>query len=291
MKKTVNVNIGGAPFTVDEDAYGMLKKYLNEIEIRLDGVDDKETMQDIEIRIADIFNGAISAQSQVVDAALVKRAIAIIGSAREFGEPRRSLPDQEPGPGPDRQRRLYRSRREKIIGGVCGGIAEYSGIDLTLVRVLMALFIIFGVGLMVYIVMWIFMVFFAGIDYRLFFQCALACLVAMTELNIDNIKAQMRKGILEYCILSIISRNDAYASSIIAELKAAEMIVVEGTLYPLLTRQKNQGLLSYRWEESPQGPPRKYYSITQKGRECLEQLDIAWSELISQIRIIRDGNR
>ena len=149
MKKTVNVNIGGAPFTVDEDAYGMLKKYLNEIEIRLDGVDDKETMQDIEIRIADIFNGAISARSQVVDAALVKRAIAIIGSAREFGEPRRSLPDQEPGPGPDR------SRREKIIGGVCGGIAEYSEIDLTLVRVLMALFIIFGVGLMVYIVMWI----------------------------------------------------------------------------------------------------------------------------------------
>lgn len=155
MKKTVNVNIGGAPFTVDEDAYGMLKKYLNEIEIRLDGVDDKETMQDIEIRIADIFNGTISARSQVVDAALVKRAIAIIGSAREFGEPRRSLPDQEPGPGPDRQRRLYRSRREKIIGGVCGGIAEYSEIDLTLVRVLMALFIIFGVGLMVYIVMWI----------------------------------------------------------------------------------------------------------------------------------------
>ena len=96
MKKTVNVNIGGAPFTVDEDAYGMLKKYLNEIEIRLDGVDDKETMQDIEIRIADIFNGAISARSQVVDAALVKRAIAIIGSAREFGEPRRSLPDQDP---------------------------------------------------------------------------------------------------------------------------------------------------------------------------------------------------
>ena len=74
-------------------------------------------------------------------------------------------------------------------------------------------------------------------------------------------------------------------------VSAAEMIVVEGTLYPLLTRQKNQGLLSYRWEESPQGPPRKYYSITQKGRECLEQLDIAWSELISQIRIIRDGNR
>lgn len=111
----------------------------------------------------------------------------------------------------------------------------------------------------------------------------------MGEMNIDNIKAQMRKGILEYCILSIISRNDAYASSIIAELKAAEMIVVEGTLYPLLTRQKNQGLLAYRWEESPQGPSRKYYSITEKGRQCLEQLDMAWTELISQIRTIREG--
>lgn len=73
--------------------------------------------------------------------------------------------------------------------------------------------------------------------------------------NVDNIKAQMRKGILEYCILSIISRGDSYASAIISELKAAEMIVVEGTLYPILTRQKNQGLLSYRWEESPQGLP------------------------------------
>ena len=87
--------------------------------------------------------------------------------------------------------------------------------------------------------------------------------------NVDNIKAQMRKGILEYCILSIISRGDSYASAIISELKAAEMIVVEGTLYPILTRQKNQGLLSYRWEESPQGPPRKYYTITDLGREYL----------------------
>lgn len=107
--------------------------------------------------------------------------------------------------------------------------------------------------------------------------------------NVDNVKAQMRKGILEYCILSIISRNDAYASSIIAELKEAEMIVVEGTLYPILTRQKNQGLLAYRWEESPQGPPRKYYSITSKGREFLDQLDIAWSEFTTQIALIRNG--
>ena len=110
-------------------------------------------------------------------------------------------------------------------------------------------------------------------------------------MNLENTQAQMRKGILEYCILLIISRQDAYVSDIIHKLKDSRIIVVEGTIYPMLTRLKNAGLLAYRWEESPQGPPRKYYSITQKGRECLEQLDIAWSELISQIRIIRDGNR
>ncbi len=78
-------------------------------------------------------------------------------------------------------------------------------------------------------------------------------------MNTENTKAQMRKGILEYCILAILSRGSAYAVDIINKLRKAELIVVEGTLYPLLTRQKNAGLLSYRWEESPQGPPRKYY--------------------------------
>lgn len=111
----------------------------------------------------------------------------------------------------------------------------------------------------------------------------------MGTINVDNAKAQMRKGILEYCILLILSREDSYAPKIIAELKNAEMIVVEGTLYPILTRQKNQELLSYRWEESPQGPPRKYYSITQKGREALAQLDSSWDELIRQIEAIK-GN-
>ena len=92
-------------------------------------------------------------------------------------------------------------------------------------------------------------------------------------MNVDNIQAQMRKGILEYCLLSILSRQDAYASEIISELKNARMIVVEGTLYPILTRLKNQELLSYRWEESPQGPTRKYYTITSRGREALALLD------------------
>ncbi len=100
----------------------------------------------------------------------------------------------------------------------------------------------------------------------------------------------MRKGILEYCILSILSRGDSYAPQIIAELKAADMMVVEGTLYPILTRQKNQGLLTYRWEESPQGPPRKYYSLTPEGREALRQLDAEWDALVGQIDNIR-GNK
>ena len=99
----------------------------------------------------------------------------------------------------------------------------------------------------------------------------------------------MRKGILEYCILSILSREDSYAPKIIAELKEAQMIVVEGTLYPILTRQKNQGLLTYRWEESPQGPPRKYYMLTDKGRQQLALLDDAWTEMVEQSKVIRYG--
>ena len=107
------------------------------------------------------------------------------------------------------------------------------------------------------------------------------------EYNVENARSQMRKGVLEYCILSILNRREAYASSIIEELKAANMIVVEGTLYPLLIREKNQGLLSYRWEESTQGPPRKYYVITDKGRAQLAEMDAAWNELVESIRALR----
>jgi PadR family transcriptional regulator, regulatory protein PadR len=106
-------------------------------------------------------------------------------------------------------------------------------------------------------------------------------------MDLENNKAQMRKGILEYCILSVLSRNSCYASDIIKELKEAEVIVVEGTLYPLLTRQKNAGLLSYRWEESQQGPPRKYYELTEAGRAYLADLDKSWKELVESVNLIR----
>jgi PadR family transcriptional regulator PadR len=105
----------------------------------------------------------------------------------------------------------------------------------------------------------------------------------------DNVRAQMRKGVLEYCILCILSRKEAYASNILEELKTANMLVVEGTLYPLLIRQKNQGLLSYRWEESPQGPPRKYYVITDKGRAQLAEMDAAWQEMTQSIETLKQS--
>ena len=107
-------------------------------------------------------------------------------------------------------------------------------------------------------------------------------------MNSDNAKAQIRKGILEYCILCVLSGGDAYASDIINRLKDAQMIVVEGTLYPLLTRQKNAGLLSYRWEESTQGPPRKYYSITEEGHRFLTDLDASWQELVYSVNQLRN---
>ena len=107
-------------------------------------------------------------------------------------------------------------------------------------------------------------------------------------MNLDNTKAQMKKGVLEYCILAILTKNSRYTSDIIQELKEAKVIVVEGTLYPLLTRQKNAGLLSYRWEESTQGPPRKYYELTDKGRSFLKELDNSWNDLVKAVSLIRN---
>lgn len=108
------------------------------------------------------------------------------------------------------------------------------------------------------------------------------------QVNLENTQAQMRKGILELVILSVLNRNDAYASDIINELKKAKLIVVEGTLYPLLTRLKNGGLLTYRWEESSQGPPRKYYVITDDGKQFLQQLKKTWEELNQAVKQISD---
>lgn len=110
-------------------------------------------------------------------------------------------------------------------------------------------------------------------------------------MNPDNYRAQMRKGMLEYCILLVLSRGDAYASEILARLKAADLIVVEGTIYPLLTRLKNDGLLIYRWEESTQGPPRKYYSLTNEGAQALDVLESAWTQLSSVVTNLKENSQ
>ena len=104
---------------------------------------------------------------------------------------------------------------------------------------------------------------------------------------IENNKTQMRRGVLEYSILLILASGDEYASSIISKLKDVNIIVAEGTTYPLLIRLKKLGLLNYRWEESPQGPPRKYYTLTAEGKEYLRSLDEAWDKLVEQINAIR----
>jgi PadR family transcriptional regulator PadR len=109
-------------------------------------------------------------------------------------------------------------------------------------------------------------------------------------MNVENTQVQMRKGILEFCILHIISRGEVYASDMLEELTAAKIMVVEGTLYPLLTRLKNAGLVEYKWVESTSGPPRKYYTLTQAGTEFLSSLQLTWTELVTSTSQIMNNN-
>lgn len=107
--------------------------------------------------------------------------------------------------------------------------------------------------------------------------------MTQTDNELDSVKTQMRKGTLEFCILLIISKGQVYSSDILKELKTANLLVVEGTLYPLLSRLKSEKLLSYTWKESESGPPRKYYELTEKGRESLKSSKDSWKELSKSI--------
>ena len=105
-------------------------------------------------------------------------------------------------------------------------------------------------------------------------------------MNTENTSSQMRKGVLEFCILSIIRKSEVYPSDIIEQMKAAGLSILEGTLYPLLTRLKNAELLSYRWEESATGPPRKYFSLTDKGETFYQELQQTWKQLSQAVHQI-----
>jgi PadR family transcriptional regulator, regulatory protein PadR len=114
-----------------------------------------------------------------------------------------------------------------------------------------------------------------------------------TTINNENTQSQMRKGVLELCILSVLTDGEAYPTEIIDQLKEAKMMVVEGTLYPLLTRLKNAGHLTYRWEESTSGPPRKYYKLTPEGKQLLNDLEAAWEEMSNAVNklILQNKNK
>jgi len=116
------------------------------------------------------------------------------------------------------------------------------------------------------------------------FNCATKPFVQ--TMTIDNTQSQMRKGILEFCILAVMREREAYPSEIIAALKDAQLQILEGTLYPLLSRLKNAGLLSYRWEESPSGPPRKYFSLTEEGLRFYKELEITWLQLSEAVNAL-----
>lgn len=152
MKNTLNVNIGSMAFVIDEDAYYVLKRYLEDVESRFEPGEQAETMADVEMRIADIFMENLASTRQVVNLSMVRHAISIIGTADEFGE-RKNRDKRRPAVD---LRRLRRSQSDRVIGGVCAGIAEFFGLDVVLVRVLMVILVFFGgLSLWVYILMWI----------------------------------------------------------------------------------------------------------------------------------------
>lgn len=109
-----------------------------------------------------------------------------------------------------------------------------------------------------------------------------------SKINIENTQSQMRRGILEFCILSVIRRGEAYPSDIVEEMRASGLQVLEGTLYPLLTRLKNAGMLTYRWVESSSGPPRKYFSLTEQGTAFYKQLEETWNELAHAVNTLKN---
>lgn len=110
-------------------------------------------------------------------------------------------------------------------------------------------------------------------------------------MNIENTASQMRKGVLEFCILSVIKQGEAYPSDIIEKMKAANLNIFEGTLYPLLTRLKNAEFLTYRWIESNSGPPRKYFSLTEKGADFYKELEATWNELANAVNKLSEAEQ
>lgn len=161
MNRTINVNIGGMPFTVDEEAHLMLHSYFTQIEGRLSPMERPEIMEDVENRIADIFSNRLNSRNQVINTAMAREAINIIGSADNFGDLRDSEPSPRPTTAANTARKgglgFYRSAKDKILGGVCGGLSVEFGIDVVILRLIFVLvvFISFSALFWIYIILWI----------------------------------------------------------------------------------------------------------------------------------------
>lgn len=159
MKKTIHVNLGGSPWIMDDDAYDQLEEYLKQTEVQWDESERQEQLLKVEIRISNLFRQRLSSTSQVVDLPLVKHAIGVMGTPAPLEETHHSEPSHtaqsETTPKEEGIKKLYLSRKDQIVGGVCGGIAEYFEIDSTLVRILTAILLFTGVGIAVYLILWI----------------------------------------------------------------------------------------------------------------------------------------
>lgn len=157
MNKTLNVNIGGLPFVIDEDAHLMLRSYLNQIESRLTPLEKAEIMEDVENRIADIFSQSVNIRMQVINSIMVQKAIEIIGSADAFGEPRHNQPFNREAIKEVFSKRFYRSRKNRVLAGVCGGLSSYIDVDVSIIRIVI---FILGIGsagsfFLIYLILWI----------------------------------------------------------------------------------------------------------------------------------------
>ena len=300
MKKTVNVAIGGCSFVIDEDAYRTIDTYLEDYRTSIASPEQSgKVMDELESRIADLLKAELGSR-QVVDQRMAEKVVGLLGYARST---RNAPEDRSRGWREGNPRRLFRDVDSRVLGGVCSGLALYFNIDVVLVRIAFIVFAIMGTaGLWVYLALWL-----VAPEARTAAEkCEMRGIPATAENMrrfsenrehmgndglVENSTTQMRRGVLEYCILLILASGDEYASSIIQKLKDVDIIVAEGTIYPLLIRLKKLDLLTYRWAESTQGPPRKYYMITSKGREQLAGLDAVWDELTRSIETIRRNCR
>lgn len=155
MKETMNVNIGSEAFTIDTDAYGVLKSYLDDVRSRLPEY-DTDTMDDIERRLAELFRERISSPMQVVTVEMVRSAMSLLGAPSAFGERRSGAAPADEGSGEPERRKLYRSRTNRSIAGICAGLAEFFEIDPTAVRLVTLFLILFGgLSIWVYVILWI----------------------------------------------------------------------------------------------------------------------------------------